>query len=531
MNKRKHIFALLISALSLAACLLGCNKAANGGESGSGVDVGEECTLPAIEISKLATTKDGKVYLEVDGDPFPLFGTQIRIDVFKNCDNLSDSEIEEYFKKAKAMNVNCVQLPHPWKAMEPEKGKYDYNLIDTILGFANKYDLKVELLWFGTNFIGDSYSYFVPAYVLKQPDCHLTRKGKLDADYKHILYGYCYSLIFNERNLLEREANAVRHLFDHIRIWDAANGEKHPVITCLLNDEIDGMVRWRITDASLDIRFQGGQKVQEADCWKMTLDNVDALGKAVKSSAYKVATRVNYTSCSNVGVFPQCSKASPVDALACEGVDFISADPYMEDVNSIADVVRSFSTPSGNYPLIGENRGYYTSTPSLILATAALGGGYNIYDLATSRFLYENGEFPWSEEGILTYDLKERSHTALARSILKGLTAVQEDVALTSKEDFVAFNINKNTPEKGRSQIVSTRGARFTIETKAGAIGFILDRGDHLVMYFTAPTSVLVENGTLDGGSRLLSLEAEQLLNIGFKSDGSIASTTEESIG
>lgn len=530
MIRKKHIFSLLTVALSLAVCLSCCNKPGNepGGEE---EEEEEECPLPAIEVSKLARTNEGRVYLEVDGKPFPLFGAQVRIDIFKNCDNLSDSEIEEYFKKAKALNLNCVQLSHTWKAMEPEKGKYDYKLIDTILGFANKYDLKVELLWFGTNFIGDSYSYLIPAYALKEQACRLKRKGKLDADYKHNLYGYCYSLIFNEKDLLARECRAIKRLFNHIREWDAANGEKHPVITCQLNNEIDGMVRWRITDASLDIRYQDGKKVEEEDCWKMTLDNVDAIGKAVKSSAYKVATRVNYTSCSNVGVFPQCSKASPVDALAREGVDFISVDPYMEDVNSIANVVRSFSKPAGNYPLIAENRGYYPATPSLILATAALGGGYDIYDLATSKFIYDNNGFPWSEEGIYTYDLKDRSHTALARSILKGLTAAQEDVALTSKEDFVAFNINKNTPEKGRTQIVSTRGAMFTIETKAGAIGFILDRGDRLVMYFTAPTSVLVENGTLDGDSKRLTLEGEQLLEIGFKSKGKITSTTSDCIG
>lgn len=531
MNKLKYgLAALLIFSAISSVCFAGCSRT-DGGPAQKEEEEPEEELLPAIQVSKLAGTPQGKVYLEVDGKPFPLFGAQIRIDVFKNCDNLSDSQIEDYFKKAKALNLNCVQLPLPWKAMEPDKGKYDYGLIDTLLGLANKYDLKVELLWFGTNFIGDSYSYFIPSYALKEQSCRLKRKGKMDADYKHNLYGYCYSLIFNDKALLEREVNAIRRLFNHIRVWDSKNGERHPVISCQLNNEVDGMVRWRITDASLDIRYQGGDKVGEEDCWKMTLDAVDAIGKAVKSSTYKVVTRVNYTSCANVGVFPQCSKASPVDALEREGIDFISVDPYMDNVNSIAGVVESFATPKGNYPLIAENRGYYPATPSLILATAALGGGYDIYDLATSKFIYDNNGFPWSEEGIYTYDLKDRSHTALARSILKGLTAAGEDVALTPKEDFVAFNINKNTPDKGRTQIVSTTGARFTIESKTGAIGFILDRGDRLVMYFTGAVSVVVENGTLEGGAKRLTLEAEQLLETGFESKGKIKSTTADCIG
>ena len=73
-----------------------------------------EEVLPQIEVSRIAKTSEGKVYLEVDGKPFPLFGAQIRVDVFKNCDKLTDAQIEPYFQKAAQLNLNCVQVPITW---------------------------------------------------------------------------------------------------------------------------------------------------------------------------------------------------------------------------------------------------------------------------------------------------------------------------------------------------------------------------------------------------------------------------------
>ena len=66
----------------------------------------QEEILPAIEVSRIVRSSAGKVYLEVDGKPFPLFGAQIRVDVFKNVDKLTDAQIEPYFRKAKELNVN-----------------------------------------------------------------------------------------------------------------------------------------------------------------------------------------------------------------------------------------------------------------------------------------------------------------------------------------------------------------------------------------------------------------------------------------
>ncbi len=520
---KKSNFLYLIGAVTVLLSCGGNNPPSPGPDTPSGP---QEEILPAIEVSRIVRSSAGKVYLEVDGKPFPLFGAQIRVDVFKNVDKLTDAQIEPYFRKAKELNVNCVQVPITWKGMEPAQGEYDFSWMDMILSYANKYDLKVELLWFSTNMIGDSYTWFIPAYAMTDLGARLKRKGTYDYDYEHNLYGYCFNAVFDDTVLLKNETAAVTALFNHIRVWDEKNGGRHPVITCQLHNEIDGLVRWRITDASLAISHKDGSRLTEEEAWSMTLNAVDAVGKAIKKSSYRVATRVNYTSCRTPGVFPQCKKAAAKDALSREGVDFISVDPYMENVSDIADVVRAFSEPSGNYPLLAENRGVYTSTPVLILTTAALGGGYDIYDLATSKFIYEHNGPPWNEEGVYTWNLMDRGHTPLTRSILKGLTAAGEDVALTAKEDFMAFNVSKNIPETVTTRHINTTRASLTVNTSSGAIGFILDRGDSIVMYFTAPTTVVIENGTVDTGAKTFNLKAEELKRVGFKSAGKLTSTT-----
>jgi len=529
---RKYIFLMTFLAF-LPSC--SCSEEGKGPVTPGGKpkepETPVEEVLPQIEVSRIAKTAEGKVYLEVDGKPFPLFGAQIRVDVFKNCDKLTDAQIEPYFQKAAQLNLNCVQVPITWKGMEPSEGKYDFAWMDMILEYAVKYGLKVELLWFSTNMIGDSYTWFVPGYPLKNLDTRLLRKGTLEYDYLHNLYGYTYNAVFNHPDILKAETAAVTALFNHIRNWDAAHGETHPVITCQLHNEIDGLVRWRITDEKLNICKRDGTKLTEAEAWEMSLDAVDAVGKAVKNSPYKVVTRVNYTSCTSPGVFPQCTQAKGSDAFYREGVDIVSVDPYMSDVNSIASVVKAFTELKGNYPLIAENRGGYDTTPSLILTAAALGAGYDIYDLATSKFIHDNNGVPWGEEGVLNYDLMDRPYTPKVRSILKGLTEAAEDVALTSKENFVAFNVNKDYPDDSRTLIVNTTGASLTINSSNGALGFVLDRGDNIVMYFTAPATVVIENGSVEGGKKTFSLEGEKLTRVGFTSSKPLTSTTASCIG
>lgn len=450
--------------------------------------------LPPIEVSKVVT-ENGKTFLEVDGIPFPLLGAQIRLDALLNCDKYPIEKVEDYFIKANELGVNCVQIPLWWKLYEPQEDQFDFSIVDQILGYAVKYNLKLEVLLFNTNMCGDSFSFLVPQYVLSKPDKKLRRDD--EATFRG-LYGYIYSLVLNDTWLLQRECNAVTKLFDHIRYWDKENGETHPVITAQIHNEPDGMTRWRIDQ--YNIKAKDGSILTKDEGWEMITDALDRVGQAVKSSSYKVATRVNITSVDGTGIkgFLQHPAANPIDVFNLKGIDFVSFDPYHSEIQYLKKELLSYKSIQGNYPLVAENRGIYENTPSLILASLALGGGYDIYDLATSKFIHDISSPPFNEEGIYKYDLSERSHTTPTKMILKGLKDASSMVGSTPTEDFAAFNIVDDYPREQISQQIKTTGANISFETNQGAIGFALDRGNFLLIYTTKDAVMQLSNGKID---------------------------------
>ena len=78
-------------------------------------ETGKEPILPQIEVSKVAT-ENGK----------------IRLDALLNCDKMSINEVENYFKKAQELGVNCVQIPISWNMIEAKEEKYDFNIVNSI---------------------------------------------------------------------------------------------------------------------------------------------------------------------------------------------------------------------------------------------------------------------------------------------------------------------------------------------------------------------------------------------------------------
>lgn len=487
----------------------------------------EEPELEQITVSRICTSQDGKPYLEVDGKAFPVYGAQIRLDIFRSVDNLDWPDIEPYFALAEELGVNSIQVPCPWAFIEPKQDQWDFTCVDQTMEFALKHNLKVELLWFSTNFIGDSYSWLVPTYILSMPSIRLKRDS--DGEF-HALYGYTYALDFDDDTVLEREVNAVTRLFAHIRAWDAENGNTHPIISCQVHNEPDALVRWRLDEKH--IARKDGTLLTKTEAWDMTLKALDIVGKAVKNSAYSVATRTNIISGDGVKDSPQTPGISPKDVNALSGIDFVSFDPYMSTVNQIAYEVSQYGSMDGNYPLIAENRGDYSNTPSLMLTATALGGGYDIYDLATSKYISTHNAAPWNSEGIYKYDFTPKPQVAPTSVLLGGLIAAGEDVALTPTQDFAAFNIRTDSPQTTLSQTISTTGATLKFETSAGALAFVLDRGDSLVAFATADGTLTVSGGTLTSESgNVVRMTGGKLYRLPFKSSGSVTSTCKKNIG
>ena len=441
----------------------------------------QEPVLPQITVSELCT-ENGKTFVLVDGKPFPFIGAQIRLDALMNCEQKPVSAIEPYFRKAVELGLNCVQVPVCWKMIEPQEGSYDWTVVDALLGYCNKYDLKMELLWFSTNMIGDSFSYFVPQYILSNPSVRLWRN---DNGSFWNYYGYQYALVLDDSWILEHETRAVTAMFNHIRYWDSLNGEHHPVISCQVHNEPDGFVRWRYFQK--EYRNWDGSELSQQRAWEMVCNALDAVGKAVQNSSYKVLTRTNLVKGNGIEPFPEAAMASPEAVFDLEGIDFVSVDIYRNSVADVRSEVGDYASIPGNYALVGENKGSYSHSPSLILAAFASGGGYDIYDLATSRFFLDNtNDRDEVDHGVYTYDLQEKPGiTEPTRLIVSGLAMAAGDVAVTPPADFAAFNIGQDAPQPSLSETIGTSASTIGFETSSGAIGFALDRGEYVVLYAT----------------------------------------------
>lgn len=347
-----------------------------------------EPILSQIEVSKLVT-ENNKTYVSVDGKPFPFLGAQIRLDALLNCDKMTINEVENYFKKAQELGLNCVQIPISWNMVEPKENKYDYSIVNSILQFVNKYNLKMELLWFSTNMVGDSFSYLIPQYVLQEYNKRLSRN---DEGNFWNYYGYQYTMILDDEWILERETKAITALFNHIRYWDSQNGDKHPVISAQIHNEPDALMRWRIDQK--DLKYRDGTPLSKEKAWTMITNALNTVGKAVKNSSYRVVTRVNLIYGDGINPFPEATNARPKDVFDLQGIDFIGVDAYKDNVKHLKNEVMAYASIAGNYALVAENKGSYANSPSLILTSFALGGGYDIYDLATSNFFINNTTEP-----------------------------------------------------------------------------------------------------------------------------------------
>ena len=358
-----------------------------------------EPILSQIEVSKLVT-ENNKTYVSVDGKPFPFLGAQIRLDALLNCDKMTINEVENYFKKAQELGLNCVQIPISWNMVEPKENKYDYSIVNSILQFVNKYNLKMELLWFSTNMVGDSFSYLIPQYVLQEYNKRLSRN---DEGNFWNYYGYQYTMILDDEWILERETKAITALFNHIRYWDSQNGDKHPVISAQIHNEPDALMRWRIDQK--DLKYRDGTPLSKEKAWTMITNALNTVGKAVKNSSYRVVTRVNLIYGDGINPFPEATNARPKDVFDLQGIDFIGVDAYKDNVKHLKNEVMAYASIAGNYALVAENKGSYANSPSLILTSFALGGGYDIYDLATSNFFINNTTEPDQiDHGIYTWD-------------------------------------------------------------------------------------------------------------------------------
>lgn len=107
-------------------------------------------------------TQDGRHALIVDGGPFLILGTQAH--------NSSGwpAMLPKVWPAIDFLHANTLEIPVYWEQFEPEPGKFDTSVIDTIIKQAREHHARLVFLWFGTWKNGSSH--YEPLWMKSQPD-------------------------------------------------------------------------------------------------------------------------------------------------------------------------------------------------------------------------------------------------------------------------------------------------------------------------------------------------------------------------
>lgn len=418
-------------------------------------------------------TQDGVTYIEVDGKPFTYVGIQLRTDAFMNCEFKKADDLDVYFKAAALLNINTIQLPIDWRDLEIEKDVYDFSVIDAFLSMATKYKLKVEFLWFSTNMCGETHSYHIPDYIIDD----VTTYPRYDTDYTGLFwpyYGYIMHLQFGNDNLLDRETKVVTKLMNYVYEWNEKNGKPNTLIGVQVHNEPDCFPLWRVGHNQISVKKDGRQITEEEACADVN-KALDEVGKAFKSTPYKIYTRVNFALANTMNDYIE-------SVFDLEGIDIVGDDPHEENVATITKAIEEYSLP-GNYPHIAENRASYSNTNTLILSAFSRNGGYIMYEVATSEYFINNNTGTDDPEyGLYNSDLTPKSHTEGVGRFLKMLNGIGSDLVTTPKEQIKAFNIETNFPLTNYSHSVKIGDRSVNYETERGALGVVINCGDYLII-------------------------------------------------
>jgi beta-galactosidase GanA len=88
--------------------------------------------------------KEGRWGLFVDNAPYFILGAQV------NNSSGWPALLPKVWPAMEYMHANTVEIPVYWEQFEPREGKYDSDIVDTLLFQARAHGMRLVLLWFGT---------------------------------------------------------------------------------------------------------------------------------------------------------------------------------------------------------------------------------------------------------------------------------------------------------------------------------------------------------------------------------------------
>ena len=202
-------FIKIISLLLLIVVFSNCKQQWN-----NPLTQGSSLKIPHLEKHGTATR------LVADGQPLLLLAGELHN---STCGGFE--YMRPVWKKMARKNLNSVIATVSWELIEPEEGRYDFRLVDSIIAGAGKEDLKLVLIWFGSWKNGGSV--YIPSWVKTNYEKYPRVKDESGKPLEILS-------TFGEASC-EADAKAFAALMRHIRKSDS---KKHTVVMMQVENEM-----------------------------------------------------------------------------------------------------------------------------------------------------------------------------------------------------------------------------------------------------------------------------------------------------
>ena len=491
---KKKMIPLLLSVLLVLGNFVACG----------------EKKKPKVVASYIAMNAHGVPTLYVDDNPFLYTAVEMRSEAYFNCGDISDLEdYEKYFQAVSDLGVNVVTCSLDWRDIEPKKDQYDFSHIRTLLGYANQYGLKLEILWYSTCMCAYSQEYQLPDYIIKDSETYPRYKftnGGTYSEKQAVYYGKQYLLDLDDKDLMKRESLVIEKLMDYVYDWEDAYGFPKTLIGVQVYNEVDLLLD-ETRQESYGFTFANAGVTKEK-IWSELLTGINNAAKAFKESDYVVYTRTNFTSIKSGDYAGRTEAQRFKEMYGLEYIDSVGMDPYVYEPSALSSLIRSSqSIMSGNFTHIAENGGEYSNTDALTLLSLSQGCGYTVYELARAKGFPDMN----NNQGILDVNLQDRyesstgnytsyttdNYTGRARSVFKALKQIDRAVTGAKTEDFAVFNVLSATARENYSQTICTSNVSVEFSTNDSAIGFAIEYQGKLFVFATKTATMNFSSATL----------------------------------
>ena len=493
MKNNKNILLSCIFLLTICGCNTTNNSSTNTNDDMINQTVYDEPYKQVVNGDSKTTI------VNRNNVPQIILSSLLRTDLLKNADFLTPKDMEDYFAIAKETSMNTIELSIMWSEIEPTYNNYDFSSVKYYLDYAKKYDLKVNIEWYGSFVDGETHSANIPNYINDDTSTYPLIMDMFD----YANFGRLKIMDYTNENLLNRESKALYELMNYVYTWNNENDLYDPVIMVQIGQGVDRFQRWRVD--AYKILDENGALMSQDKAWSIANTYLNAIAKGVKYSKYKALTRVEF-----------CEQNAVVNYIRnikdLEYIDIV-CPTYLHEISLTKNGIKSFTDEYENMFIMNAENWANDINYKQTLATFGMGGsGYVSYQLSCPNY------YPESPNGALysRYDntketlaekFKEKNTRASdSKMINEALSKAYVAIANSKRQTFATFGLNNliNSKENDEriQKIYLNNGLLLSYSNPKDSLGYTVFDNNYLYAFSSKDATLDITNCTITIGQK-----------------------------